>query len=233
VALAAFREIESNVIKLRGAQRTNRVRLHQALGGSFDAAPLTLTSARSITRQMEKETTMKMGHVSIAVAALAAATAAWAQVLQEGPVLVAQGMSQDQKAQQDLKGMEKAGQRDDMQSMTAPQQAQYKTEYQAAKAKWASLTPQQKSATIAAARSKKLSELSAMELVGQRDDMQSETAAQTAQMKAEADAAKAKWDKLTPSEKQALRKSAWQKKRADLTGLEAVGQRDDSYVLPF
>jgi len=211
VALAAFREIESNVIKLRGAQRTNRVRLHQALGGSFDAAPLTLTSARSITRQMEKETTMKMGYVSIAVAALAAATAAWAQVLQEGPVLVAQGMSQDQKAQQDLKGMEKAGQRDDMQSMTAAQQAQYKTEYQAAKAKWASLTPQQKSATIAAARSKKLSELSAMELVGQRDDMQSETAAQTAQMKAEADAAKVKWDKLTPSEKQALRKSAWQR----------------------
>jgi len=52
-------------------------------------------------------------------------------------------------------------------------------------------------------------------------------------MKAEADAAKVKWDKLTPSEKQALRKSAWQKKRADLTGLEAVGQRDDSYVLQF
>ena len=88
--------------------------------------------------------------------------------------------------------------------MTAAQQAQYKAEYDAAKAKWASLTAQQKSATIAAARNKKLSELSAMELVGQRDDMRSETAAQTAQMKAEADAAKAKWDKLTPSEKQAL-----------------------------
>ena len=37
---------ESNVIKLRGAQRTNRVRLYQALGGSFDAAPPTVTSAR-------------------------------------------------------------------------------------------------------------------------------------------------------------------------------------------
>jgi hypothetical protein len=182
---------------------------------------------------MEKETTMKTGHVSIAVAALAVATTAWAQIIQEGPVLVAQGTSQNQKAQQDLKGMEKAGQRDDMQPMTAAQQAQYKAQYDAAKAKWAALTPQEKSATIAAARSKKLNELSAMELVGQRDDMQRETAAQTAQMKAEAEAAKAKWDKLTPPEKQAVRKSAWQKRRADLNGLEAVGQRDDSYVLPF
>ena len=37
---------ESNVIKLRGAQRSNRVRLYQSLGGSFDAAPMTVTSAR-------------------------------------------------------------------------------------------------------------------------------------------------------------------------------------------
>ena len=37
---------ELNVIKLRGAQRANRVRLYQALGGSFDAAPPTVTSAR-------------------------------------------------------------------------------------------------------------------------------------------------------------------------------------------
>jgi hypothetical protein len=37
---------ESNVIKLRGAQRTNRVRLYQALGGSFDAAPPTVISSR-------------------------------------------------------------------------------------------------------------------------------------------------------------------------------------------
>jgi NodT family efflux transporter outer membrane factor (OMF) lipoprotein len=37
---------ESNVIKLTGAQRANRVRLYQALGGSFDAAPPTAISAR-------------------------------------------------------------------------------------------------------------------------------------------------------------------------------------------
>ena len=72
-----------------------------------------------------------------------------------------------------------------------------------------------------------------MELVGQRDDMQRDTAAQTAQMKAEAEAAKAKWDKLTPAEKQAVRKSAWQKNRGDLNAMEAVGQRDDMYVLPY
>jgi len=86
---------------------------------------------------------------------------------------------------------------------------------------------------VAAARSKKLSELDAMELVGQRDDMKSETAAQSAQLKAEADAAKAKWDKLTAAEKQVVRKSAWTKKRSELTAMEAVGQRDDSYVFPY
>ena len=37
---------ELNVIKLRGAQRANRVRLYQALGGSFDAAPPPTVSAR-------------------------------------------------------------------------------------------------------------------------------------------------------------------------------------------
>src|SRR5262245_13922885 len=138
-----------------------------------------------------------------------------------------------QPRQQDLTGAEKSGQRDDMVPVTAAQQAEYKAQYEAAKAKWASLTPEQKKAAIEAAKSKKLSELSAMELVGQRDDMKSETAAQTAQYKAEADAAKAKWDKLTPSEKQAVRKAAWAKKRAELNAMEAVGQRDDSYVLPY
>ena len=176
---------------------------------------------------------MKTARSSIAVAVLAVATTAWAQVLPDGPIVVAQGTAQDQKAQQELKGAEKTGQRDDTQPMTASQQAQYKAEYQAAKAKWASLTPEQKSATVAAARNKKLSDLSYMELVGQRDDMKNETAAQSAQLKTQAEAAKASWDKLTLSQKQAARKSAWQKKRAELSGIEAVGQRDDDYVLPW
>jgi hypothetical protein len=138
-----------------------------------------------------------------------------------------------QQRQQDVQGAAKTGQRDDMPPMTAAQQAEYKTQYDAAKAKWASMTPEQKKTAVAAARNKKLSELSAIELVGQRDDMRSETAAQSAQMKAEADAAKAKWDKLAPTEKQAVRKSAWTKKRSELNAMEAVGQRDDSYVFPY
>jgi hypothetical protein len=145
----------------------------------------------------------------------------------EATMVLAQG------TQQDLRGMERSGQRDDMTTMTAAQQAQYRAQYDAAKAKWAAMTPQEKAATISAARTKKLSELTALELVGQRDDMQRETAAQTAQYKAEAEAAKAKWDKLTPAEKKAVRQSAWQKKRAELDGMEAVGQRDDTYILPY
>ena len=72
-----------------------------------------------------------------------------------------------------------------------------------------------------------------MELVGQRDDMQRETAAQSAQDKAQADAAKARWDKLTLAEKRAVRRASWQKKRAELDGIEQVGQRDDSDILPY
>ena len=176
---------------------------------------------------------MKAAHAALAVASLALGGTVWAQANPEMPEKIAQATSKDQQAQQDLKAMEKEGLRNDMPPMTVAQQTQYKAEYEAAKAKWAALTPQQKQATIAAARTKKLSELSAMELVGQRDDMQRETAAQSAEMRAEAQAAKAKWDKLSPAQKQALRKSAWQKKRADLDGMEAVGQRDDTYVVPW
>jgi hypothetical protein len=162
---------------------------------------------------------MKTVHAAAAAIALAFACTAGAQTAQQ--------------KQQDLKGMEASGQRDDMAKMTAAQQAQYKSQYDAAKAKWAAMTPQEKSATIASARTKKLSDLSAIELVGQRDDMQRETMAQQGQYKAESDAAKAKWDKLTPAEKKAVRQSAWRKKRAELDATEAVGQRDDSYVFPY
>jgi len=44
VALAA----EADLIKLNSAQRTNRVRLHQALGGSFDASPAVTISGVSL-----------------------------------------------------------------------------------------------------------------------------------------------------------------------------------------
>jgi hypothetical protein len=168
---------------------------------------------------------MMKTQATVAAIAFGIACAAGAQTSAPAPT--------QQQRQQDLKGAEKAAERSELPPMTAAQQAEYKTQYDAAKAKWASMTPDQKKASVAAARSKKLSELSATELVGQRDDMKSETAAQSAQMKAEADAAKAKWDKLSPAEKQAVRKSAWSKKRTELNALEAVGQRDDSYVFPY
>jgi hypothetical protein len=118
-------------------------------------------------------------------------------------------------------------------TMTDQQAAQYRSQYQAAKAQWANMTPQQKSATIAASRDKKLKDLSAIELVGQRDDMTNESAAQSAALKAQAAAAKAQWDKMSAAQKQAVRKSAWEKKRAELDGIERTGQRDDTYVLPW
>ena len=168
---------------------------------------------------------MKIWHVLAAAAAAAAAPLAVAQASAPAPT--------PQQRQQELKGMEQSGQRNDTPPMTAAQQAQYRTDYEAAKAKWASMTPDQKKATVDSARTKKLRDLNAVELVGQRDDMRRESTAQSAQLKSEADAAKAKWDKLSPADKQAVRKSAWTKKRGDLDALEAVGQRDDSYVLPY
>jgi flagellar basal body L-ring protein FlgH len=117
--------------------------------------------------------------------------------------------------------------------MSAAQAAQYKAEYQSAKERWAKMTPQQQQATIASARAKKLQDLTAIELVGQRDDMRNETAAQSGALKAQSDAAKASWDKMTPAQKEAARKSAWAKKRAELDGIERTGQNDDTYILPW
>lgn len=120
-----------------------------------------------------------------------------------------------------------------MTTMTPAQSAQYRADYQAAKAQWAKMSPQQQAAVIASARNKKISELTAIERVGQRDDMVNETAAQSGALKAEADTAKVSWDKMTPAEKQAVRKASWAKKRAELTGIEKVGQRDDTDILPW
>jgi hypothetical protein len=133
--------------------------------------------------------TMNGWNATMMAAAMVIASVAGAQTSAPAPT--------QQQRQQDLKGAESTQQRDSMIPVTAAQQAQYTSEYQAAKAKWAALTPEQKSATIAAARTKKLSELSAIELVGQRNDMLQETAAQSAQLKSEAAAAKAKWDGLS------------------------------------
>ena len=118
-------------------------------------------------------------------------------------------------------------------SMTPAQQAQYKADYQAAKTQWAAMTPDQKKAALASARQKKIKDLSLTELVGQRDDMTNESAKQSAELKAQRAAAKAQWGNMTTEQKQAARKSAWEKKRTELNAIERAGQRDDTYILPW
>ena len=119
-----------------------------------------------------------------------------------------------------------------MPQMTAAQTAQYRAEYQAAKAKWASLSPAEQASLVAAARSKKVAELSAMERVGQNNDMQRETQAQSAELKAQHEAARQAWANLTPEQKKAATRAAWQKKRDELSAMERVGHNDDTYLLP-
>jgi predicted Fe-S protein YdhL (DUF1289 family) len=102
-----------------------------------------------------------------------------------------------------------------------------KAQVQAAKAKWGSMTPAEKSAMTQSMRAKKLGELTAMERVAQNDDMTAMTKSETAQLKAERETAQASYAKMTPEQKAAVRKAAQQKKLADLSMMEKVGQNDD------
>lgn len=111
--------------------------------------------------------------------------------------------------------------------LTAEQSAKLRSERDAAKAKWASMTQAQKDEVKKTAKGKKIADLDATEIFGQNDDMMAETKTQTAQLKAEREAAKAKWDKMTPDEKTAVRKAAQQKRMSELNALERVGQNDD------
>ena len=114
-----------------------------------------------------------------------------------------------------------------MKPLTAAQSAQLKSERDAAKAKWASMTQAQKDAVIQGAKSKKLGELTALERIAQNDDMMAMTKSETAQMKAERDAVQAKWAALTHEQKTAARKAMQQKRMADMNAMERVGQNDD------
>lgn len=115
----------------------------------------------------------------------------------------------------------------DMTALTPPQSAQMKTERDAAKTKWAAMTPAEKSAVTQSMRGKKLKDLSALELAAQRDDMSAMTKADTAALKSEREAAQAKYAKMNADEKAALRKSAQQKRLADLNAMESANQSDD------
>ena len=105
-------------------------------------------------------------------------------------------------------------------------QAKLKAERDAAKAKWAGMSAEEKAATRKAMQSKKVSELSAVELAGQEADTREAPAGDAAKYKSERDAAKAKFDKMTPEEKAAMKKSAQAKKLSELSMIEkiSVGQ---------
>jgi len=115
----------------------------------------------------------------------------------------------------------------DLTALTPAQSAQMKAERDAAKAKWAAMTPAEKSAVTQAMRGKKLKDLSALELVAQNDDLTAMTKSETAALKAEREAAQAKYAAMSASEKAALRKSAQQKHLADLNAMERTNQNDD------
>ena len=111
--------------------------------------------------------------------------------------------------------------------LTAEESAQLRAERDAAKAQWTKLTPEQRLAIKDGAKTKKQGELSAIERMGQDDDMQAATKSETAQLKAQREAAKAKWDAMTPEEKNAVRKAAQQKRSSELSEIERTGQNDD------
>jgi hypothetical protein len=112
------------------------------------------------------------------------------------------------------------------QEKTAPEpvdQAKLKAERDAAKAQYDKMTPEQKAATRKTMASKRLSELTAVEKVAQDDyDAFAATPADAAKFKADREAAKAKWDKMTPDEKAATRKAANAKKQADSDALDRM-----------
>jgi hypothetical protein len=74
--------------------------------------------------------------------------------------------------------------------------------------------------------SKKLGDLTALERISQYDDI-AMSKSETAQAKAAREAAQADYAKMTSEQKAAVRKSAQQKRMADLNAMEAAGQRDD------
>ena len=116
------------------------------------------------------------------------------------------------------------------QDKTAPipfDQAKSKAERDAAKAKFAAMTPEEKAATKKAAQAKKVSELTALELASDDGGAGGQaSAADSAKFKADRETAKAKFDKMTPEEKAAMKKTAQSKKLSELSMIEkmSVGQ---------
>jgi hypothetical protein len=114
-----------------------------------------------------------------------------------------------------------------MKTLSPQESAQLKTDRDAAKAKWAAMTPEQKDAARKAAANKKLGEQNALDRMAQNDDMQTMTKAETAQAKSEREAAQAKWAAMTPDQKKAARKAMQQKRLNEMDAMEKAAQNDD------
>ena len=115
---------------------------------------------------------------------------------------------------------------DDKTPPTPVDQAKLKAERDAAKAKFAAMSPEEKAATRKAMREKRVSELTQLELVAQEGDYPMAAPGDDAKLKAERAAAKSKWDAMTPEQNTATRKAAQSKKLMELDVLErmSVGQ---------
>lgn len=109
--------------------------------------------------------------------------------------------------------------------MTAAETAQAKAGRDAAKAKWAAMTPAERAAVTQSMQSKNIADFTHIEKQGENDMLPMSKSA-TAEAKAEYQAAKAKWATMTPDEKAAVRKTAQQKKLADLNAMERVNEED-------
>ena len=116
---------------------------------------------------------------------------------------------------------------DDLRPLTPAQSAQLKAERDAAKAKWATMTPAEKASYTQSMRTKKAADMNHMDKMAQNDDMAAMTKSETAQAKAEREAGEAAYAKLTPEQKAAQRKAAQQKRMADMNAMEKAGQNDD------
>ncbi len=114
-----------------------------------------------------------------------------------------------------------------MKPLTPAQSAQMRAERDAAKAKWAAMSPADRAAATQAMKNKRIADMNAMDKFAQNDDMMAMSKSETAQLKAEREAAQASYAKMTPEQKAALRKSAQQKRLADMNAMERVGQNDD------
>ena len=98
-----------------------------------------------------------------------AAKAQWAKMTPDQKAAVKKAAQQ--KRLGELSATELIGQNDDMMAESKAQTAQAKAAWDAAKTKWNAMTPDQKAAVRKAAQQKRLSDLDAIERVGQNDDM--------------------------------------------------------------